>query len=515
MALNFVAIDFETATSKWDTVCSVAMVRVRNGNIVDTYSTLVNPGCDFCAVNTRIHGISKDDVSDAPVFPTIASAIFAFIGNDILVAHNMAFDGNVLKKTCDKFGISNIPNIRTLCTLLCAQRCIPNVNNYRLPTLCTHYGIQLENHHDAVNDATACAELLIHMVHELNADNLDEFSSKIGVYYGSIQARTVVSSSISCKGNSRHSVSTIQICGLPVYSFYFDCLRILLNQLQPLIDCSALRFQIHQNNTITVHTTLELFRLSYFKSKGFFILTASNPRELADSLSNLRIEAATNPCDYTTPCSRIFIKQDEDIVAITDYLAGIIQTGPVLSKEHSCNIDPTALRLTADDFNDKVKNCSFSYSDPFVLLEDLRSLNPDIANEIDMEQLSDGRTVSYKCCGGLLFYLVDNGKLPFVKTNEIKEPTNIHKAATQYKSGEYKYPLNSSFRYRQFLLAMVTACQTKQIARASDQFGCCNDFIRCSDAKRCLYTNVTEMRGCLYRKNLEAGHIFYGINKNI
>lgn len=65
---------------------------------------------------------------------------------------------------------------------------------------------------------------------------------------------------------------------------------------------------------------------------------------------------------------------------------------------------------------------------------------------------------------------------------------------------------------KDMVLAIYKACQSSV---TGDTFGCCNDFVRCSDARRCLHIGNTEYNGCLYRRNLENGKIFYGKNKNI
>lgn len=497
MAINFVAIDIETAAPKRDSICSISLIRVRDGIIVDTFSSLVNPHCEFCAVNTGIHGIRPEDVADAPDFAGVAPAIFDFIGGDVLVAHNMSFDGDVLAKTCERFDIP-MPPLRMLCSCTYAQRVLPQLPNYRLPTCCAHYGISLEHHHDADMDAAACAELMVCLARDMQLASLDDIAHIAGT----------PGKKAACK--PPHTL----ICGVEVYKFYLETLATLCENLHSRIDTASLRFQIHQNNTVSVHTSVGLFRLAYHSVKGFFVLVSDRADSLSTRFPAFRIEATTNPADLAATWARIYLPKPSDISALTDYLIGIIQNGPALQPDRSCCVDLTALRLGDCDFDDRVSSCRFGYESPDALLIDLRTVNPELAGEIDMEPMADGRTLSCKCSGGLIFYLVD-GKVPFIKAAGIRNPLLVHKSASPYKTGEYKYSLNSSFRYRQFLLEMIDICRQKALSRAGDQFACCNDFIRCSDACHCLHLNNPDYRGCQYRKNLESGHIFYGENRNI
>lgn len=66
-----------------------------------------------------------------------------------------------------------------------------------------------------------------------------------------------------------------------------------------------------------------------------------------------------------------------------------------------------------------------------------------------------------------------------------------------------------------FTQAVFVAYENAKANEALEEFGCCNSFVACSDALRCLYDNDPYYRGCMYRKNLEAGRVFYGKNKNV
>ena len=88
--------------------------------------------------------------------------------------------------------------------------------------------------------------------------------------------------------------------------------------------------------------------------------------------------------------------------------------------------------------------------------------------------------------------------------------------ASAIKSGGYRFPIAHTKENAPSYLDMILAVyEYRKGAISVETFGCCNDFIRCSDALECLHKDNPEYAGCYYRKNLEAGRIFYGVNKNI
>lgn len=94
---NFAAIDFETANNERTSVCSVGVV-VRGGEIVDTFYSLIQPEPNYYYYwNTRVHGLTREDTEEAPVFPKVWAQIEPLIEGLPLVAHNKAFDESCLK----------------------------------------------------------------------------------------------------------------------------------------------------------------------------------------------------------------------------------------------------------------------------------------------------------------------------------------------------------------------------------------------------------------------------------
>ena len=154
---DFAAIDFETANNERTSACSVGVVIVRGGEIVDSFYSLIRPEPNYynywC---TRIHGITRADTDSAPLFPEVWKEIEPMIQGLPLVAHNKRFDENCLRTLLYYYDM-NYPNYEFHCTYLAARRAFPYAPNHQLHTISELCGYKLSHHHNALEDAEACA----------------------------------------------------------------------------------------------------------------------------------------------------------------------------------------------------------------------------------------------------------------------------------------------------------------------------------------------------------------------
>ena len=192
MTLNFTAIDFETANSHSASACSVGLVKVRDGDVVDKTGWLIKPplGYDnFNEWNTRIHGIMAPDVVDALLWSEQLPDLVAFAAGDTLVAHNAVFDMGVIAAACTASFIET-PSFSYLCSLQVARRTY-NLDSYRLPVAAQAAGFEGFHHHRALDDAEACAAIVVHAANRHGADSLERLSEVAGVRLGAIGAAAV------------------------------------------------------------------------------------------------------------------------------------------------------------------------------------------------------------------------------------------------------------------------------------------------------------------------------------
>ncbi|WP_423923076.1 3'-5' exonuclease [Frigoribacterium sp. 2-23] len=174
MPIDFTAIDFETANSHSASACSVGLVKVRDGVVVDKVGWLIRPplGYDeFNEWNTRIHGIVASDVVDAFGWAEQFELLVDFVGDDMFVAHNAGFDMGVIRAACAATGLVP-PASRYLCSLQVARKTY-TLDSYRLPVAAMAAGFEGFSHHDALADAEACAAIVRHAAQRHGVDDLD------------------------------------------------------------------------------------------------------------------------------------------------------------------------------------------------------------------------------------------------------------------------------------------------------------------------------------------------------
>lgn len=162
---DFAAIDFETANEQPCSVCSVGIVVVRGGEVVDKFYSLIHPEPEyyqwFCQ---RVHGLSACDTEDAPLFPEVWAKVAPIIDGLPLVAHNARFDEGCLK-AAHKVYQMDYPDYDFYDTLAASRRFFGRtLPNHQLQTVAAACGYDLKHHHHALADAEACAQIALKLL---------------------------------------------------------------------------------------------------------------------------------------------------------------------------------------------------------------------------------------------------------------------------------------------------------------------------------------------------------------
>jgi DNA polymerase-3 subunit epsilon len=195
--LDFTAIDFETANASNASACSVGMVKVRDGRVVDRAYWLIKPpfGHDeFWEWNTRIHGIVAADVADAPLWTEQLPDLVTFAHGDTLVAHNASFDMSVIAAACVATFVP-IPEFSYACSLQVARRTY-HLDSYRLPVAAMAAGFEDFEHHNALADAEACAAIMVHAAKRHDAADVAELVERTRGKLGVIGAPELAAASM-------------------------------------------------------------------------------------------------------------------------------------------------------------------------------------------------------------------------------------------------------------------------------------------------------------------------------
>ena len=170
--MDFTAIDFETATSLPTSICSMGICVVKDNEVVERRGIYIRPmPFEFNAYNTKIHGITPDMVEAMPTFAECWDVIKPYIEGRTVVAHNAMFDVGAL---CASLQAAKIPYpaFDYLCTVKLSQQAYPELPSHRLNHLCDALGVSF-NHHQAYDDAYACAEVMLNILEDFGLDSVE------------------------------------------------------------------------------------------------------------------------------------------------------------------------------------------------------------------------------------------------------------------------------------------------------------------------------------------------------
>ena len=158
---DFAELDFETANRSGHSVCAVGVVIVCGGEITDKFYSLIRPAPNWYArLNIETHGLTRADTDSAEKFPAVWAKIVPRIAGLPLVAHNIVFDENCLKDAHNHYGMP-YPNYQFYCTCQASRRTFKELPDHRLPTVAAHCGYKTFTHHNALEDAEACAAIAL------------------------------------------------------------------------------------------------------------------------------------------------------------------------------------------------------------------------------------------------------------------------------------------------------------------------------------------------------------------
>ena len=169
---DYVVVDVETTggNSQWNRVTEIGAVKVRNGEVIEEWSSLINPQRRIPGMITQLTGITDEMVANAPTFDVIADEFRGFVEGAVFVAHRAKFDYGFIRSEYQR--IEQNFSCPTLCTVVETKRHFPGLASYGLANLCREFSIPLTSHHRALCDAQATAQIL----HRINEKRLHRAS---------------------------------------------------------------------------------------------------------------------------------------------------------------------------------------------------------------------------------------------------------------------------------------------------------------------------------------------------
>lgn len=182
MLKDYISVDIETTgvNAKWDRIIEIGAVKVRDGNVTETFSELINPGVNVSTYITELTGINNQMLEGKPTIEEVLPKFVEFAGDDYLLGHNIMFDYGFLKQNAINLNISF--NKSGIDTLKIARKTLKGLESRGLEYLCKYYGIKDENHHRAFNDADVTSQLYLILMNEFGGELPGLFEPKELIY---------------------------------------------------------------------------------------------------------------------------------------------------------------------------------------------------------------------------------------------------------------------------------------------------------------------------------------------
>ncbi|MDO4720306.1 MAG: PolC-type DNA polymerase III [Peptostreptococcaceae bacterium] len=172
---EFVVFDIETTgfSNRSDEITEIGAVKIRKGEIVDKFSSLVNPKRPIPFKVQELTGITEEMVRDEKTIEEVLPGFLEFVGEAVMVAHNSSFDMGFIRAKSERLGLSFVNS--DIDTLTLSRLLLPELKRHKLNLIAAHMGIRLENHHRAVDDAAATAEIFLRFIGLMKEKGMESF----------------------------------------------------------------------------------------------------------------------------------------------------------------------------------------------------------------------------------------------------------------------------------------------------------------------------------------------------
>lgn len=474
---NYVSIDIETTglSPIYDEIIELGAVKYRAGSVVDTFSSLVKPENPIDPFITQMTGITNEMLENAPLLSDILPSFLDFIGNEILVGHNINFDVNFVYDACDSMGFSPFNN-DFIDTMRLARRMYKDMPNHKLDTLIDYFGLERRTLHRSLGDCELTAICYQRMIaDESFADAIKDVPGK------RIRAKQSLKEIIAAEGHENPDN--------PLYGK----VCVFTGTLESFTRKEAAQLVVNIGgicgDRVTKKTNyLILGNNDYCKSiKG----GKSNKQKMAEAL----------------------IAEGADLAIIPESVfLDLLQEGNSSAEADAeqCLDEPKA---------EEMEYKAYQTMEPILkgVLE-ADNLSPDYL------QFKQSKTNNAQYSSVYLF----NENSLFCRIS-FRGKQNYFSISSEYKDtipAEVEYKVQKSdpnycriiidtpedlTNYLELLKQVLEA----QVDAYPADFGCCSRYEECSDARKCIHPDPDMAIRCTYRKNLKKGRIFYGKNKTI
>ncbi len=476
--MDFVCIDFETANNNLASACSVGIVGVKDNKISDTYYSLIKPkNLYFNSKNIEIHGITRENVENAPMFNEIWSDINCyFTGDYTIVAHNASFDMSVLKCVLTDYDMQ-MPYFNYVCSIAFSTEACECLNiGKSLIERAKYFDIDVINHHNALDDALTCANLILKCIENKNKKSFQSYLNA----YTSIPIKSFI---------DLYPKTTL-------FKSKFNSIKIseIQSTVEDIADCN------------------DFYGKSIVLTGELSFMDRRTAMQKIVNVGGIIHNSVSKNTDYL-----IVGKQDKAIVG-EDGLSGKEEKAyELISKGIGIKI------INEDEFINLlhgVKNDDTSLDDDhMVSFGDKDEKYFSVIKEIVFKEELVPQILSIIYSNKSFSININNNIIVKVEP----KPKGIdriyffgyqqHEKLIKIKSSKYVFldtaEPNDICTYKDLIIKRYN-----YIINNYEGFGCCHLYLECSDAKKCAHKDPFVALCCYYNKNLKAGKIFYGKNAN-
>lgn len=567
---NYCVLDLETTGVFVNSaeIIEIAALKVRDNKVVDEYATLVNPECHIPAAATAVNNITDDMVKDAPLLGSVIDDFLNFVGDDVIVGYNNAgFDMNLIydrtQSLRDKFFTNDYVDI-----LHAVRRSLPELENAKLETVSKYYMFDITGEHRALKDCYLTKSCFDKLYEEFGDKAFKKASHKSSGHGFQYSAETLALRELQnlLKGMledgqiTRDEVDTIrywleehtELSGNYPFDKAFNALDNVLEDgritEEELNDLKTIFTEIvdpvkSQGCNEEIRTLVEkqvcltgefdygpksavekliceaggIIDKGVKKTTHYVVVGAYGSDAWKTGNYGGKIQKAM---EWNSKGQNIVIIEEKNFIPAVEYL---------LEHPEECNCNEN--EVASYDWKTPIQ----AMLDEMVIEEEL----PSNSLYLMANYGRDNKTItSYSVC----IYEPDYPSLP----NSIKDPArnsiviNIKEKETllellisEVQYGDIGAPTGAEIKELksdkinvhallpsdspelvEYIKKSTKYAYANYVSKASS-FGCCSRYNECSDARRCIHPNKLFGKACMYRKNLDAGRIFYGKNRNI
>lgn len=466
---GYTVIDLETTglDPSCDDIIEVAGVRIRNGKVESEFQSLINPGFDIPPFITELTGITNKMLSTAPSLSEVLPDFLRFIGDDTIVGHNVNFDINFIYDKCIE--LLNRPFVNDfLDTMRLSRRLYQEEQHHRLKDVVERLGIGTEVEHRALGDAMQTFQAYEHMKSYANTNNIPFRSLYPRTYSYYTHAREIKATTVDFDSSS------------PLYGKLF----VFTGVLEKMSRKEAMQCVVNMGgqcgDSVTHKTDYLVLGNNDYCTTIKDGKSSKQKRAEALKLAGNDIEIISENVFYD------MLEYENDELSPATSMDGTDNDVTVPSAE--------SRPFQIDDAYSYILSLA---DDPwFAKLEE----KPSFYSVIWFRQLA-ARIL--KVPSAIEF-----------KAAFISSPEAYGLPYQRMSTGNVRFSLSSLDDVTKLSSLFVSVHNSLKDSAPVDSFGCCSSFTECSDALACLHPKDYLYLGCMYRKNLESGRIFYGKNCN-